>query len=57
VAVPVSWDELSSLKAANEFRIGDMEKRLKAADPWAEASNWRQSITAKMLEAVDAEID
>lgn len=57
VAVPVSWDELKSLKAANSFRIGDMEKRLKAADPWAEASNWRQSITAKMLKAVDAEID
>ena len=40
-----------------QFRIGDMEKRLKAADPWAESTKWRQSITAKMLQAVDAEID
>lgn len=57
VAVPVSWGELKTLKAANQFRIGDMEKRLKAADPWAESTKWRQSITAKMLQAVDAEID
>lgn len=57
VAVPVSWEELKTLKAANQFRIGDMEKRLKAADPWAESTKWRQSITAKMLQAVDAEID
>lgn len=57
VAVPVSWDELQELEAANQFRITDMEDRLKAADPWADAGNWRQSITKKMLDAVDAEID
>jgi bifunctional non-homologous end joining protein LigD len=57
VAVPVSWEELMSLEAANNFRIGDMEKRLEAADPWADAGTWRQSITRKMLDAVDAEID
>lgn len=57
VAVPVSWDELNSLGAANSFRIGDMEKRLKEADPWAGSAKWRQSITKKMLDAVEAEID
>ena len=57
VAVPVSWDELQELEAANQFRITDMEDRLKAADPWADAGSWRQSITKKMLDTVDAEID
>lgn len=57
VAVPVSWDELDALEAANSFRLSDMEKRLKAADPWADAGKWRQSLTKRMLDAVDAEID
>lgn len=57
VAVPVTWDELNALDAANSFRIGDMAKRLKAADPWAGSAKWRQSITKKMLDAVEAEID
>jgi len=50
IATPVSWDELARLEAANTFRIGDMDKRLREPDPWAEASAWRQSITRKMLE-------
>ncbi|MCV0397370.1 MAG: DNA ligase D [Rhizobiaceae bacterium] len=54
VATPVSWDELASLKAANGFHIGDMEGRLDGADPWADASSWKQSITKTMLKAVDA---
>ncbi|MGY6707264.1 MAG: DNA ligase D [Rhizobiaceae bacterium] len=57
VAVPVSWDELQELEAANHFRITDMEERLKAADPWSGAGSWRQSITKKMLAEVEAEIE
>ncbi|MEO4000044.1 non-homologous end-joining DNA ligase [Mesorhizobium sp. CAU 1732] len=52
VATPVTWDELSTLKAANLFHIGDMEKRLSQPDPWAEASGWKQGVTAAMLGAV-----
>ena len=54
VAVPVSWEELSSLEAANLFHIADMEARMAAPDPWAEAATWRQALTKPMLAAVDA---
>ncbi|MCR4267751.1 non-homologous end-joining DNA ligase [Nitratireductor sp. ZSWI3] len=55
VATPVSWDELSGLKGADGFHIGDMEKRLEAPDPWQESTGWRQSITRTMLKAVGAD--
>ena len=55
IATPVSWDELKTLKAANTFRIGDMDARLKEPDPWAEAAGWRQAITKEMLKKVGAE--
>lgn len=54
VATPVSWDELSRLRAANSFHIGDMTERMKAADPWAESKTWRQSVTRRMLDQVKA---
>tara|TARA_R100001129_G_C5324641_1_gene248353 strand:+ start:2742 stop:5315 length:2574 start_codon:yes stop_codon:yes gene_type:complete len=53
VAVPVSWDELKMLKSANGFHINDVLERLdNGTDPWAEADNWSQSVTKKMIEAV-----
>lgn len=52
VATPVSWGELSELRAANCFHIEDMAERLKQADPWAESTGWRQSITKAMLAQV-----
>jgi len=52
VAMPVSWEELKSLKAANSFHIGDMTTRLEQADPWAEAADWKQAITKTVLQAV-----
>jgi bifunctional non-homologous end joining protein LigD len=52
VATPVSWKELALLKAANVFGIADMPARLDAADPWADSTAWRQSITKAMLKAV-----
>jgi bifunctional non-homologous end joining protein LigD len=57
VATPVSWDELKGLKAANSFHLGDMEARMNAPDPWADAAGWRQSLTRKMLDAVGAEVE
>ena len=55
VATPVSWEELAGLDAANAFHIGDMEKRLDAPDPWADAAGWDQSITKALLAATGAE--
>jgi bifunctional non-homologous end joining protein LigD len=52
VATPVSWAELKSLKAANTFRVADVLSRLKDGDPWAEANDWRQSITVRMRDAL-----
>ncbi|MEJ8574334.1 DNA ligase D [Microbaculum marinum] len=52
VATPIDWDELTSLKAANVFRVADVIERVQGPDPWAEAAGWRQSISKKVLEAV-----
>ena len=55
IATPVSWDELKTLEAANTFRVGDMDARMKEPDPWADAAAWRQAITKEMLKKVGAE--
>lgn len=55
VATPVSWDELGDLDAANGFHIPDIIERLESGiDPWAEAKDWKQSLTKAMLKAVEA---
>ncbi|MCB8836564.1 DNA ligase D [Aurantimonas sp. VKM B-3413] len=54
VATPVTWDELSSLSAANGFDIDAVLKRLDEADPWAGYGDVRQSLTKKMLAAIGA---
>lgn len=51
-AVPVAWDELDTLKAANQFRIGDAAERAKEPDPWTGYFDLTQSITKGMVEAV-----
>ncbi|MDQ0321770.1 bifunctional non-homologous end joining protein LigD [Pararhizobium capsulatum DSM 1112] len=55
VATPVSWDELETLDAANSFHIPDILERLETADPWQEASGWKQGLTRTMLEKVGVE--
>lgn len=52
VAMPVAWDELADLKAANTFHIAEALRRLDGPDAWAEAAGWRQSITRPMLDSV-----
>lgn len=54
VALPVSWEELRKLKAANEFSLEAALARSKEPDPWREADGWRQSVTKAMLDAVTA---
>jgi bifunctional non-homologous end joining protein LigD len=56
VATPVAWDELDRLDAANGFHIPDILERLEnGADPWAEAKDWKQSLTKPMLKSVGAD--
>ncbi|TDH35119.1 DNA ligase D [Pseudohoeflea suaedae] len=53
VAVPVSWEELETLKSANGFHIDDVRERLESGlDPWTEADGWSQSVTRKMIDVV-----
>jgi bifunctional non-homologous end joining protein LigD len=43
--VPVSWDELKTIPAANVFKLKDMHARLNDADPWADYAKSAVSIT------------
>lgn len=52
IAMPVSWEELKRLEAANTFHVEDMEARMSEPDPWAEISELRQAITKTILEQV-----
>jgi bifunctional non-homologous end joining protein LigD len=49
VAVPVTWDELEKLEAANLFRLGDVIARIGQPDPWDDYSTVRQSLTKALL--------
>ena len=52
-AVPVSWDELETIKAANQFTLADAAERAKQPDPWKGYFDTTQSITKAMWSAVD----
>ncbi|WP_291398566.1 non-homologous end-joining DNA ligase [Devosia sp.] len=51
-AVPVGWDELDRLKAANQFDIEAAAERAGQPDPWPDYFELTQSITKGMVEAV-----
>jgi bifunctional non-homologous end joining protein LigD len=51
-AVPLSWDEVDTLEAANLFSIREAAARAQAEDPWPEYFKVTQSITKAMLNAV-----
>ncbi|PYC13863.1 DNA ligase D [Pseudomonas mosselii] len=49
VSVPIWREELTQLKGANQWNIGNLQARLgEVDDPWAEMPRTRQSITARM---------
>ncbi|MCX2690774.1 DNA ligase D [Pseudomonas sp. DCB_CB] len=49
VSVPIWREELSKLKGANQWNIGNLHTRLaQVEDPWAEMGKTRQSITLRM---------
>jgi bifunctional non-homologous end joining protein LigD len=52
IAVPVRWDELPRIKAANAYTLSNIRQRLASLkkDPWAGYSGLRQSISAGVLD-------
>ncbi len=55
VAVPVSWDELAGLDAANVFKLSSVGPRLKTLkdDPWPGYFDLRQTIRKQTLDLVE----
>ncbi|KFC69753.1 ATP-dependent DNA ligase clustered with Ku protein, LigD [Devosia sp. LC5] len=51
-AVPVSWDKLETIKAANQFTLADAAARAGLPDPWKGYFSTKQSITKAMLSAI-----
>jgi bifunctional non-homologous end joining protein LigD len=57
--MPVAWEELRRLEAANQFTIQNAVERLRRQrkDPWADIGRVRQSVSAaarKKLEGLQA---
>ncbi|MFP4327582.1 MAG: DNA ligase D [Paracoccaceae bacterium] len=52
VALPVTWDELKGLKAANRFGMDAAAERLEDACPWLQALDDLQTLTKAAREAV-----
>ncbi|WP_390898992.1 DNA ligase D [Pseudomonas soli] len=49
VSVPIWREELTQLKGANQWHIGNLQARLaEVDDPWADMAKTRQSITVRM---------
>jgi len=46
VATPLAWEELTQLRAPDQFRFANLQRRLQrlSADPWADISRVRQSL-------------
>ena len=51
-AVPVGWDELEAIPAANVFTIGEAAAAAQAPDPWKNYFSLTQTVTKAMLSAV-----
>lgn len=53
VSMPLDWDELPELQAADTFHVGNVSERLRArAGPWQDYFEVRQSITKAAARAV-----
>jgi bifunctional non-homologous end joining protein LigD len=44
VCVPVSWDEVPSLRSAAEWTIADVRERIEGPDPWSGFAKSRRSL-------------
>jgi bifunctional non-homologous end joining protein LigD len=54
VSMPITWDELTPKLDPQRFNVRTAGERLDDADPWAEYSRVKQSITAQMMKRVGA---
>jgi bifunctional non-homologous end joining protein LigD len=52
-AVPVTWDELETIKAANQFTLAAAAARARQPDPWPDYFTLSQSITRPMLKKLE----
>ncbi|WEK04778.1 MAG: DNA ligase D [Candidatus Devosia phytovorans] len=52
-AVPVSWDELPEIKAANQFTLAMAATRAKQPDPWKDYFSASKAITKTMVAKLD----
>ena len=52
-AVPVTWGELGTVKAANQFSLAAAAERAKQPDPWKGYFGTTQTITQTMIKAID----
>jgi bifunctional non-homologous end joining protein LigD len=54
VATPLAWEELSTIKASNQFRVQNVLERLAGlkVDPWGELIEVRQSLTQTMKKKI-----
>jgi bifunctional non-homologous end joining protein LigD len=48
-AVPVTWDELQTVTAANQFTLALAAERAKLPDPWKDYFSLSQTVTKTML--------
>ncbi|HYS63857.1 MAG TPA: DNA ligase D [Paraburkholderia sp.] len=55
VSVPLSWDEVATTTAGDQWNIENLHERLEnlASDPWADYAKTRQRITAAMKKRLD----
>jgi bifunctional non-homologous end joining protein LigD len=51
-AVPVGWDELDTITAANQFTLPQAAARAQAPDPWPDYFTTNQAITKTLLNKV-----
>lgn len=56
-AVPVSWDEVPELRAANQYSLKAAAARAAVPDPWTGYDVLKQAIDAEKLRAVGAEVE
>ena len=54
-AVPVTWDELQTVKAANQFTLAQAAARATRPDPWKDYFSLKQTITKTMLKKLDGD--
>jgi bifunctional non-homologous end joining protein LigD len=56
VAVPVTWDEVPTLKGANIFSLEAAAERARGDNAWPNYFKLRQKLTTRMLEAVETKV-